>query len=89
MSETENKNNLKCGNTNGNENMTIAVEIHVSNCKLSNLRLPPPPPPKKKNKSKKQRKTEIQGKRFNWIRTHGLFFPSQIPYQCTIKIHFL
>ena len=31
MSETENKNNSKCGNTNGNENMTIAAEIHESN----------------------------------------------------------
>ena len=57
MSETENKNNLKCGNTNGNENMTIAVEIHVSNCKLSKPRLPPPSPPKKKQikKTKKGR----------------------------------
>ena len=59
MSETENKNNSKCGITNGNENMTIAVEIHVSNCKLSNPRPPnPPPPPKKTKKNKKKTKKD-------------------------------
>ena len=87
MSETENKNNLKCGNTNGNENMTIAVEIHVSNCKLSKPRLPPPPPPKKKTNQKNKERQKFRASASTGFELMASFFRAR--YHISVLLKFI